>query len=398
MICTAQLQIAHESCGVTKTGRNALCPCGSGRKYKKCCADARSDRLAKETRRASSRYRDMDLMLKRHEASELIRTQQQGLGRPIVAGKLGGHQLVAAGNTIYYSAKWRFFPDFLSDYIRGILSPEWGNAEIAKPFKDRHTIMQWYDQYCRFQRMHEKQPDGSYVATTTGIVCCYLGLAYNVFLIKHNLELQNRLVNRLKNQKQFQGAYYELIIANCLIRAGFDLKLEDEADASSKHCEFSAVSKRTGKRYWVEAKMRGVAGLLGKSEKDGAAPDAKPTSKLSDHLRDALSKPAGDDRLVFIDVNAPPLHQIHDATGQYPAPEWAEAAERRLRARERDLKDGEQAYVFVTNMAFHRALDEEARGHSVLIYGLGIPDFGKGGQYRLSDLWRQKQKHIDDMT
>ncbi|MCH7916297.1 MAG: hypothetical protein IH856_25215 [Deltaproteobacteria bacterium] len=65
-----------------------------------------------------------------------------------------------------------------------------------------------------------------------------------------------------------------------------ELKLEDETDESSKHCEFSAVSKQTGKKYWVETKMRSVSGLLGKTDVDGGTPSSKPTSQLSKHLRD----------------------------------------------------------------------------------------------------------------
>ena len=74
--------------------------------------------------------------------------------------------------------------------------------------------------------------------------------------------MQQRYIERLKDINNFQGAYYELAVANCLIRSGFELKLEDETDEQTKHCEFSAVSKKTGKKYWVEAKMRAVTGIL----------------------------------------------------------------------------------------------------------------------------------------
>jgi hypothetical protein len=57
----------------------------------------------------------------------------------------------------------------------------------------------------------------------TGVVSCYLGLAYSLYLIAHNVELQARMVRRLLDPTQFQGAYYELIVANILIRAGFEL-------------------------------------------------------------------------------------------------------------------------------------------------------------------------------
>lgn len=338
---------------------------------------------------------EVELALKRHEARELIRKEQQGLGKPIIAGKVDEYQFVAVGSTIHYSKTWTFFPDFLTHHIKEVLGGDWGNAEIEKPIGERHPILQWYDSYCRFQQGHEKQPDGTYAAAMTGACVCYLGLAYNLYLLKHNVELQARFVARIKNREQFQGAYYELIVANCLIRSGFELELEDEADENSKHCEFSAVSIQTGKKYWVEAKMRSVSGLLGKTDADGGTLTSKPTSRLSTHLREALQKPAEDERLIFIDVNAPPLEKHDPASGKPTMPSWVEAAGDQLDDRERNLKEGEQAYVFVTNMPFHRALDDEAGGNAALAHGLGITDFAKAGQYRLSELWRRKQKHID---
>jgi len=82
--------------------------------------------------------------LKRHEAAELIREQQQGLGNPMVAMNMNDQQIVATGNTLYWSPSWKAFADFLSDYIKQILGSDWGNAEIP----------------------------------ATGVVNCYLGLAY----------------------------------------------------------------------------------------------------------------------------------------------------------------------------------------------------------------------------
>ena len=379
-----------------KIRRNAPCLCGSGRKYKRCCGDPLKEQQSGGAQHLDALSPEIELALKRHEAQELIRTQQQGLGRPIIAEKMGEHQFVAVdGDTLHYSKEWRFFPDFLSDYIKDVLAGEWGNAEIAKPIEERHPIMQWYDAYCSFQQANEKREDGTYVANATGVVYCYLGLAYNLYLLKRNVELQERFVARLKNREQFQGAYYELIVANCLIRAGFELTLEDETDEASKHCEFSAISKQTGKKFWVEAKMRSISGLLGKTEADGAPDTSKPTAQLSKHLNQALKKPADDERLIFIDVNTPPLEKHDPASGEPEMPTWAEAAGKQLDDGEKDRKEGQRAYVFVTNMPFHRALDDEARGHAALAHGLGISDFAKVGEYRLSEVWRRKQKHID---
>jgi hypothetical protein len=99
--------------------------------------------------------------LKRREAAELIRQQQQGLGNPIMSFKMNDHQIVAAGNTLYWSGKWKTFRRFLAGYMKHVLGGEWGNAEIAKPLSDRHPIMQWYEEYCHFKRRHGIDREGN---------------------------------------------------------------------------------------------------------------------------------------------------------------------------------------------------------------------------------------------
>lgn len=116
-----------------KVGRNEYCPCGSGKKYKKCHGDlARLDRVYSAIAAAP-------VMLARHKAAEQQRIEQQGLGKPIIAARMdNGHQFVAVRNRLLYSKKWKTFHDFLGDYLKGILGTEWGNAELLKPF-DRST-------------------------------------------------------------------------------------------------------------------------------------------------------------------------------------------------------------------------------------------------------------------
>lgn len=330
-----------------------------------------------------------------HEAQEFNRIRQQGHGRPIISAGLNRHKLVAVGNTLHFSEKWKYFPDFLMDYIKTKIGADWGNEEIKKPFDDRHPLMKWYHQLCLFQASQKRNDAGHYNSEATGLIRCYLGLAYSLYLLDHNAELQQRLVERLKRPDQFQGAYYELIVANCMIRAGFELQLEDEADPKQKHCEFSARSKETGRRFWVEAKMRSVAGVLGKTDADGQQITSKPTSRLSKHLSDALRKPAKDERIIFIDVNTAPIKPEDISGDTLNAPPWMIASEKQLTDRERDLREGERAYVFVTNFCFHNSLDSIFQGQAILAFGLGIDDFGKPGQYSLKEAWRVKQKHID---
>ena len=345
-----------------KIGRNQPCPCGSGVKFKKCHGQLNESPPTMDVLHARDR----------HEARERIRAIQQGLGRPIIATKVNDRQVVAVGKTIYWSKEWKTFPDFLGDYIKRKVGDEWGKSELAKPFAARHPLIQWYDAYCRYQQANIKTRGEVQSSTITGIVACYLGVAYGLYLLDHNVELQTRLIHRLKDPSNFQGAYYELIVASVLIRAGFALALEDETDPASKHCEFSAKSKATGKKYSVEARMRSVTGLLGRTAADGG-PDGNPLSRLIPHLNGALEKPAHGERLIFIDLNTP------FGTASDGAPDWVERAMQRLeRYEQTELKTGTTAYVFVTNMEFHRRLDGIPM-ISAAPFGLGLQDFNRPG-------------------
>jgi hypothetical protein len=367
--------------------RNCPCPCGRKLKYKNCCGKPKEN---PQPRLEQMNFKDapdeIKKLFEKKEIEETIRKQQQGLGKPIISTQFKGNTLVAVGDRLHYSPSWKTFADFLFDFILSKLGKAWFETEIKKPLEDRHPIMQWHNRVCHHQKLHIKQPGQVTSMNMTGATYCYLGLSYSLYLLNHNVELQEIYINRLKDINNFQGTYYELMVANCLFRAGFKLALEDESDESTKHCEFSATSMVTGKKYWIEAKARSVVGVLGKDKSNGTT-SGDPTNQLTEHLRKAFQKPAADQRLIFVDVNGPP-----EFTGK---PKWVERAGKKLDQKERDLRDGQSAYVFVTNMCFHWDLDSEKHSPMLLAHGLGIPDFGKVGTFRLSEIYRQRKKHQD---
>lgn len=368
---------------MAKIGRNQPCPCGSGNKYKRCCSRYRpqENRILSEL---------PEFLIENAKANEKIRQNQQGLGKPIVSVQHAGHQFVAVKNRLHFSKNWKTFPDFLADYIKKVMDAEWGNAEIAKPEGERHQIIQWFQSYCLYQQ-ESGEPDGVVrSAEVNGLVTCYLGLAYNLYLLEHNVDLQALMITRLKDRSNFPGAFYELIIAGALIRAGYKLILEDETDRKTKHCEFAAINQTSGKRYSVEAKMRSVNGLLGKTEKDGGN-DQKPLSKIITHLHGALKKPSEAERLVFIDINAPMETDIGDDN----RPEIIEAATRRIINYEGNPQAPKaEAYVFITNIAFHRHLYERPV-LAIAPIGFRIQDFNRPGEYHFAEKYRLDQKYKD---
>jgi hypothetical protein len=150
--------------------------------------------------------------------------------------------------------------------------------------------MRWYDAVCHYQQRTIREPGKVHTAPMTGATAAYFGLAYSLYLLAHNVALQEKLIARLKNPDQFQGAYYETLVAAWFILAGFELRLEDESDSTDSHCEFTARSKTSGKSYSVEAKSRGP-------NKDHVDVGAQ--------LGNALRKAAAHQRIVMIDVNVP---------------------------------------------------------------------------------------------
>ena len=66
--------------------------------------------------------------------------------------------------------------------------------------------MQWAHAYAAYQKATIKTPGEVTSAAMTGVVACFLGTAYALYLLDHNVELQDRLLNRLKNVGNFGRA------------------------------------------------------------------------------------------------------------------------------------------------------------------------------------------------
>lgn len=316
--------------------------------------------------------------LERHKSIELQRQKQQGWGRPIISVEHNGYRFVAVGNCLFYG-KWKTFADFLHHYIKVTIGSDWGNAEITKPLEQRHPLMQWYDKICRLQMAHVGKPGELFSTPVTGAVSAYNRLAYNLYLIAHNgKDIQTRLLARLRNKDNFQGAYFEIQVAAWLIRAGFELEFEDELDGSSTHCEYTATYAPTGDQYSVEAKSRETR------------PGGSARTPVGQQLRKALVKKAEHKRLVFIDLNK----ALHTQEAAYRA---AERAEFILKQSEKTMQIDDapapSAYVCITNLNDQHALDSSAIATMASFVGFRLPDFM--GEYEsLREAVRARERHL----
>jgi len=341
-----------------KRKRDASCPCGSGKKYKKCC-------LLKGSPEASAKplSQEGQAAFQTMMQTEQARNERFGEVRPVITADFQGHKFVAVGSELYSSKNWKTFPDFLNDYIKIILTPDWGEAELCKPLEERHQIMQWYDALCHFQQKQEKGPDGIYGVTLSGAMRAYFLLSYDLYVLRHHSALQKDVVARLKHKDQFQGARHELFAAATCIRAGFDIVYEDETDSSRKHTEFIATHKVTSQVVAVEAKSRHRPGVLGHPGTPKGSGEVR--AAINRLLRDALDKPVSHPYIIFFDLNLPPSPE---PLLQKP---WFEELHRSVDrvAKRKDKQDCFNLIVF-TNQPDHYVECDDPAPQSVVLSAL----------------------------
>ncbi len=290
----------------TKIGRNDPCPCGSMKKYKKCCL--RRERLDVPERIAPPAGPPPELIRQLQERDAAVRewTRRYGHVRPCISADFQGHKFLAAGSRLYWSndgKPWIFVPDFLLAYIPGVFGKEWGDAELAKPEPERHPLVHWRVEAIRYMNAQPRQPDGSYVAPPSGPLAAYMAFAFNLFAIEDNSRLDDFLLERLKNKDQFQGARHEVFAEATCLRAGFSIEREDQGDRTRRHVEFTAKHKSTGQLISVEAKSRHRPGVLGRP--GIPQPHEKLSIRFGGLLNDAIAKNPAHPLVVFVDTNLP---------------------------------------------------------------------------------------------
>jgi hypothetical protein len=189
--------------------------------------------------------------------------------------------------------------------------------------------------------------------------------------LEHHALLQGKLVKRLKDKHQFQGARYETYVAAAFVRAGFDVRLEDEGDRSTSHCEFTATHRATGAKYSVEAKSRRRPGFLG--QPGSPKPLDEIEADVATLLVKALRKRADHERVIFIDVNVPPQE------GSVFEAEWFKKVASQLRRLEETQRPDDPwppAFVFFTNHPYHYVGNEIPEpGRSTIFTAMNMPDF-----------------------
>lgn len=353
-----------------KQKRNEKCACGSGKKYKKC-------HYLMEPVKNNGQEHDISQVIQLMEAKEHQRKQQQGLGRPIIAADFQGHKLIAVGSQLHYSKDYKTFHDFLGPYIRGLFGEEWWKGELEKALEDRHPILQWHEIWMQGRAKYSQRVGEIYSAHLNGAGQSFYRLAYNLYLIQHNVAVQQELIRRLKlaDRSNFHGALYEAFVVALFIRAGFEIEFENELDGTTTHCEFTATHQKTKRKFSVEAKIFQFA--------ETGYP------RVISKLNDALKKEANHERIVFIDIGRP-------APTFDDSKKWLLNAVERLNDLETSPKLGGEslppAYVIFTNHPFWYDLGGNSQ-FATVSEGFKIPGFKVNYSGTVKEALAEREKH-----
>jgi hypothetical protein len=322
-----------------KVGRNEACPCGSGRKYKRCHGEVAFGGASQSFAPLSD-----EVALERVKAKEIQRQRQQGLGNPIISVEHMGRRLVAIKDKIAHfpADTTKTFHDFLVKYVKGKFGQPWADEQLALPDEQRHPYFRLeMHRYAGAKRALAAQGTDVFRSNFDAGTAAYYRLAYDLYALEHNAEVQDKLLARLRRTDLFYGAQYEVFVGAALIRAGFSIEFEDEDDRRSTHVEFTATHKKTHRKFSVEAKYH----------TDFTA------TRIGRRLFRALRKAVDYPRVVFMELNTPAVDErLHRRVV-----EGAVTAIRRYEMN-RASRGLPCAYLFLTNMPWYRDFHDSSMG------------------------------------
>ena len=308
--------------------------------------------------------REIARILEQRRQEDHARRLRWGEIGPPVNIEFQGQRLVAAYNELLPIRPNATYHEFLLHFVRYIFGEEWWNDEVKKITSERHIVVQWHDETRLIMNQRSTGHNEIQEAAMPAATGKLLNLSFALHQTRHQGLLLPSLVKRLKETRQFQGAFYEAVTSAAFSRAGFRVDLEPEGKDDLKRCEFIATHKKSGRCYSVEAKSRHRPGILGQ-------PPSWISKRQEPHvaglIRKALAKHAEHTRVICVDVNHPQPY------GEF-IPEWATILEEQVNQLEQDGFG--PAMLIFTNSPFHfQPPTEPASGQNSLVTGLNESSF-----------------------
>jgi hypothetical protein len=268
------------------------------------------------------------------------------VSRPQMQIDFQGQKLRVVRNSIHRRPLGETWQDFQLNLLLWTLGKDWFDEQMLKPPDERHLITKWRtdrNEQLEKYRNPSAPPDQPMQAPLTGNIKALQVLADDIYQLEHALQTPKKVVQRLGNMREFQGARYEILVASLFAKCGFDVEFIE--DRSKKNPDFFAT--KAGERIAVEAKSRRRHGVL---HEDGSfkADEPGPT-RIRGLFQEALEQnPGGVPFLAFIDVNFPltpetaPIDRI-----------WVKEAMKCFEDRRRDGLAESDSGLILSNIGWH---------------------------------------------
>jgi len=335
-----------------KVGRNDPCPCGSGKKYKKCCMNKKINPVPAEVIEYFQRIKAEQEYLK-----------QAGIHinyvKPIM---FKGKKVFALGNKVYANCPpSTTFHTFLIQILKETIGYDWFREQAKLSFGERHFISICLEKLGEWIGKNEKTAERVnnevWGAKPDGYSKSLLSLAFDVCSLIHKQNLPHLLLERLKNRDQYQGARYEIAIAAIFARLDCDIQFTDE-NSKSKHCEFIATHRATRSSLAVEVKSKHRSGVLHQIGFLSSLEKLLSGRMIRRLFNDALEQnPKDVPFAVFIDVNSPITPGI-----QMDNKPWVNDVKKLVNKKLGSVAPQEYPLnaAFFTNFSYHYQTEKEA--------------------------------------
>jgi hypothetical protein len=284
--------------------------------------------------------------------------------RPQLQTDFKGQKARVVRSKIHFRPPKETFHEFLINHLLWMLGKSWFEDELAKAPQGRHVVLRWraqlYDQIREANQQSGTQ-SGPVAFVPTGDVRALLVFADDIYQVEHAFKTPKKIIRRLRDHEQFQGARYEILTASIFARCGLDIEFID--DKTKKMPEFFATKKAPLERLAAEAKSRHRAGILHHPGSPSEAVALK--GDVEGLLREALEQnPGGMPFFVFIDLNLPLTPGI--PTELKPWFKDLKDIFDRIEAKSAAAQDGFTGVVF-TNFGWHYSRGKGAPGGEYVI-------------------------------
>lgn len=285
----------------SKIGRNEKCPCGSGKKYKKCCL-SKSESIDLTSMMESANMKlavDSEILMNKGIYVNFV--------RPV---HFNGKKVWVLGNRVYHDEPPSItFSEFILRVLQREFGKDWWEENQNLPIDKQHYIFRAFNQFELWKKRPKKDtktgPDGSKGAFPDGWTYNLLSLAFDISMLIHRAdEVPAELLDRLRNKNEFQGARYEVAVASIFARIGCNIKFIDNKNNKNRHPEFIAELPEENIKVAVEAKSKRRPGVIHESG-DADIKNLKKT-RIVPLVNEALKQNPGDiPFIIFVDINQP---------------------------------------------------------------------------------------------